>query len=150
MLTIIRTALGFVPVVGPILSGALGAVGGAASAVTAMSWKSLAAIGGVLLVAFGGWEGIGYVRHAQADHLAVATLQGQLTSAVATANANAAALEASEAQHAKVLKQSSAATAAASARAASLAATLETIRNAQKSVCTPSAAAVAALGRLRQ
>jgi len=141
--SILKFALGFVPGVGPLLSGA-------ASAVSGMSWKTWAWIAGAIVAAVIAWKADGFVARAQADHAAVATLTTQVATATAAANSNAAALKAAEAQHAAVLSSVTAATQAATARAASLNSALEALRHAPRSACGPSPVARSLLDRLRR
>jgi hypothetical protein len=136
-------ALGFIPGVGPLLSGAASAIGG-------MSWKVWAGFAAAIAAAVLAWKADGYVARANADHLAVAALTAQVATATAAANQNAAALKAAEAQHAAVIASATAATAAASARADTLNRKLEALRHAPRSVCTPSATARSLLDGLRK
>ena len=125
------------------------------------AWSALRSItGGISLKGLGialavavalgvAWAGVGFARQAAADHAAVAVLAGQRDEAVRAANSNAAALDEARARHEAVLIGAQAAAASASARAAALAADLETLRNAPRSSCSPSAADRDLVQRLR-
>ncbi len=136
---------------GVAVGGPVGAVVGAAEgAAKGLGWKVYAAIAVAVVLGIVAWRMHAFVARAEADHAAVATLTGQRDTAVAAANSNAAAMQAAEAQHAAVIQSATAAESAARARAASLAQTLETLRHAPRSACTPSPFARGLLDRLRQ
>lgn len=98
-----------------------------------------------------GYRVVSYVEQAAADHAEVQVITAQRDTAIRTANDNAAAKAASDAQHDAAAASAVASLRSANDRTASLESILETLRHAPKSVgCVPSAAARHALDGLRK
>jgi hypothetical protein len=152
--SILKIALGFVPGIGPLLSGGLGMVTslftGKSTASGGSPWKWIAILAGVAVTGVGTWKTVGFVRTYEANEVALAAVTGQRDQAIAAASANAKSLADAEAQHAAVLASANAAADAAKSRALSLAQTLEKLHAAPRSVCVPSAAARSLLDGLRR